>query len=123
MDLKAGQLVVFENGHKAGMAEVCWSNKRQAFALATGETDEEGRPVILYSNTVIEKQAKPIRKFIPTKQTCTKEIIPIGETEKAYQIEDGTNGHTRHVKEYYKYIAKSVCFIDEQGRIFAPAWA
>jgi hypothetical protein len=51
-------------------------------------------------------------------------IRPIGQTEKAYQLVDGSNGLIgRGCKVYYKYIAKSVCFIDENGDIYAPVWA
>lgn len=123
MTLKANQLVVFENGHKAGYLEAFWSNRHQAFVYVSDELDEEGNFIRYYSTTVIEKPCRNRRKFVPNEKNCTVEIFPLGETEKAYQIEDGTNGHTRHVKEYYKYIAKSICYTDENGRIYAPIWA
>ena len=126
MELQWNQLVVFENGQKAGTLEgVRWSEKQQAFCLVTDEEDEHGNRIRLYSNTIIEKKQRKRSAFVPSREKCTKQIWPIGETEKAYQIEDGSNGKIGRssCKEYYKYVAKSICFTDENGNIFAPAWA
>ena len=123
MELKPNQLVVFENGKKAGNTEVCWSRKHQAFCLVTDETDENGNRVMYFSTTVVDKPEKKRKAFAPSREACTRQIYPIGETEKAYQIPDGTNGKIGHCREYYKHIAKSICFVDENGNIFAPAWA
>ena len=126
MELQMNQLVVFENGQKAGLMEgVRWNEKHQAFCLVTDEEDEEGNWIRLYSNTIVEKIQRKRGKFVPSREKCTMQIYPTGETEKAYQIEDGSNGKIGRssCKEYYKWIAKSICFTDEDGKIYAPAWA
>ena len=58
IELSKNQLVLFENGHKAERTEVCWSNKHNAFALVTDETDDDGNRVIYYSTTIVEKAKK-----------------------------------------------------------------
>lgn len=123
MELKPNELAVFENGHKADASEARWNERRQAYYYASDECDETGKRIIYWTTKVIEKPKKKRRKFDSSEKTCTVEIYPVGETEKAYQVPDGTNGKTRHVKEYYKYIAKSICYVDENGRIYAPKWA
>ena len=118
MQLKSSQLVVFEDGHTEGYLEARWSDRKQAFYSFT----EEGEKI--YSTMVIEKPARKKRKFTPNQKNCTIQIMPCGETEKAYIVEDGCNGYiTRgNRKEYYKYIAKSICYTDENGNVFAPKW-
>ena len=64
------------------------------------------------------------KKFIPTKDNCTVPIIPDRETGKAYGIITGDNGKMFINRQlYYTWIAKSVCFIDTDGIIYAPVWA
>lgn len=127
MELTSKQLVVFEGGRKAGWLEAVWDERKQAFWTTTDEIDPEtGGPRRIWSTTVIEKPArKSSKKFVPGRESCPVLIRPVGQTEKAYQIEDGTNGligrHTCRI--YYKYVAKSVCFVDENGDIYAPVWA
>ena len=126
MELNRNQLVVFENGYKAGWLEARWSEKNKAFYIRTDEIDPEtGRYILLYSTEVIEKPTrKPRAKFVPTRENCQVLILPVSQTEKAYELEDGSNGLVgRGRRLYYKYVAKSVCFIDENGDIYAPAWA
>ena len=125
MELQKNQQVLFENGHKADFMEARWSEKHQAFYYASDETDEEGKRIVYFSTNVIEKEKRKTSKFVPGEKSCTVRIMPLAETEKAYQIEDGSNGKIGRssVKEYYKWIAKSVCYVDENGAIFAPAWA
>lgn len=118
MILNKNQVVVFEDGHSEGYLEARWSERSQAFYSFT----EDGEKI--YSTTIIEKAKKSTKKFVPNKKNCTVNIIPCGETEKAYQIYDGSNGLIgRGQKSYYKYIAKSICYIDEDGNIYAPNWA
>lgn len=117
MELKKNQFVVFEDGHKEGYLEARWSERNQAF-YSFSESGEK-----IFSTKVIEKQAKK-SSFKPSAKNCTVEIHPYGETAKAYAVHDGSNGLVgRGFKAYTKYIAKSVCFVDENGKIFAPAWA
>lgn len=118
MILAKNQVVVFENGHKEGYLEARWSEKYQAFYTFT----EDGERI--YSTTIETKPERKKAKFIPNAKNCPVRIIPCGETEKAYQVYDGSNGHVgRTQKSYYKYIAKSICYIDENGNIYAPIWA
>lgn len=123
MELGMNQVVVFENGYKADRSEAVWDRKHQSFCIPTDEYDEEGRRIMLYSTNVIDKPVKGKRRFVPSSKNCNMQIYPVGETEKAYQITDGTNGKIGHSKEYYKYIAKSICWKDENGNVFAPMWA
>lgn len=119
MTLERNQLVVFENGHTEGYLEARWSDRHQAFYSFTDDGEK------IFSTAVIEKPVRKSRKFVPSAKTCTVLIIPCGETEKAYCIEDGTNGCiTRgNRKVYYKYIAKSICYTAADGKIYAPMWA
>lgn len=125
MELKSNQLVDFGEYGKHGWIEgVQWNDKHNAFRFFTGESDEYGRPVAVYSDKVIEKPArKPRKKTVPSRKSCPVEIFPEYSTEKAYAICAGTDGSVLHPKQYYDFIAKSVCYVDENGRIFAPVWA
>ena len=127
MELKSTELVLFPNGEKAGIINgVMWSDRHQAFRYVSSDLDEEGRPVILYSTTIIQKPERKSRsKFTPCKESCTVRIRPLSETAKAYEIEDGSNGKIGRstCKTYSKWIAKSICYTDENGNIFAPLWA
>ncbi len=118
MMLNKNQIVVFENGHKEGYLEARWSERAQAFYTFTDDGEK------LFSTVIETKPEHKKAKFVPTAQNCTVLVIPCGETEKAYQIYDGSNGHVgRTCKHHYKYIAKSICYTDEAGNIFAPTWA
>ena len=118
MELTKNQQVVFPNGKKEGHLEARWSEKYQAFYTFT----EDGEK--LFSTTIEEKPARAGKKFTPNVKNCKKQITPCGETEKAYIVYDGDNGYIGSKrKTYYKYIAKSICYTDENGNIFAPIWA
>lgn len=119
MILQKNQLVVFPDGHKEGYLEARWSTKHQCFY----SFNEDGEKI--YSTVIEEKPVRKNKKFVPGPTTCTKQIFPCGETEKSYRLNDGSNGKiTRgNMRVYYKYIAKSICYIDENGNIFAPIWA
>lgn len=123
------EYVLFENGKKEGGSEVRYSFKKQAFYTeltdANGEIvrDEDGHPIRIYSNNRQKKEKAKNGKFTPSAEKCTVQIFPEFETEKAYAIFAGTNGLVKNVKVYYSYIAKSICWEDENGKVFAPAWA
>lgn len=128
----AGKLVVFPDGQKIGMTGcIYWDVKAQNwFTLQYNDdgypaTDDDGKAVRIYAVEVIDKPVRKRKPFVPGKHNCPVEIFPLAETEKAYQVPDGSNGKIGRssVREYYKYIAKSVCYVDEEGRIFAPVWA
>lgn len=123
MELAKNQYVVFPNGEKHGYLEARWSNRNQAFYTCV--ENEDGSFYKLYSTDIREKAPRKPRKFTPSASTCTIKISPCGETEKAYILEDGSNGKISrgNMKAYYKYIAKSICYVADNGEIFAPAWA
>lgn len=124
MELTKGQFAVFEEiGRKEGYLEASWSNKHNAF-VTLGDDGQK-----YYTTTVIEKPARKKstekKKFAPSDTVCTQEIFPCGETEKAYiiataygKLKGGVPSQT-----HYSYVAKSICFIDENKRVFAPMWA
>lgn len=122
--------VLFENGKKERSTEVRYSFKKQAFYTEltdeNGEIvrDENGCPIRIFSNN-IQKKGKKAKsgKFTPSAEKCTVQIFPDFETAKSYAVVVGTNGLVGNVKVYYSYIAKSICWKDENGKIFAPAWA
>lgn len=117
MQLKKNQIVVFENGCKEGYLEARWSERKQAFYTFT----EDGEKI--FSTTVQEKPASKSSKFVPNAYNCNVLIHPCGETEKAYQVYDGSNNCVgRGFKNYYKYIAKAICYVDQNGNIYAPSW-
>lgn len=118
MTLNKNQFVVFENGEKQGYLEARWSERNQAFYTFTDDGEK------IFSNTIETIPERKSSKFIPTAKNCTKHITPCDETENAYQIYDGSNGRVgRGSRPYFKYIAKSICYIDENGDIYAPSWA
>lgn len=64
------------------------------------------------------------RKFVPTEGNCPIRIVPYGETDMAYAVDAGSNGlHGSSYRHYTCYVAKSVCYVDDAGRIFAPRFA
>lgn len=118
MELRKNQVVVFANGKKEGYLEARWSERSRAFYTFTDDGEK------IFSTTIETKPERNKAKFVPTATNCTVQIFPCGETEKAYQVYDGSNGHVgRSMKHYYKYIAKSICYADENGNIYAPIWA
>lgn len=101
-----------------------WSKRDEAFYIFSDHEDEDGKPIKLLSNEVIEK---PKRKRITKKQediTKMKEINVAYETEKAYAVCTGSNGCVSrgNVKYYYTFYAKSIC-VEKDGKVYAPLWA
>lgn len=125
MELRKNQYVVFPNGRKEGYLEARWSERAQAFY--TFVENESGDKVKMFSTDVMTKpeRKRKAKAFVPSAQNCTVKIRPISETEKAYQIEDGSNGCITRgkMRVYYKYIAKSICWVAQDGSIYAPIWA
>lgn len=118
MQLNKNQVVVFKDGHKEGYLEARWSERNQAFYTFTDDGER------IFSTTIETKPERKKTKFAPSAKNCTVQIHPCGETEKSYQVYDGNNGRVgRGLKLYYKYIAKSICYVDENGNVFAPIWA
>lgn len=63
------------------------------------------------------------KRFVPSEKTCDVRIQPDKITEKAYGVIVGDNGKWMHRQFQYAWIAKSVCWIDTDGTIYAPRWA
>lgn len=122
MELKRNEMVLFEDGTTQGQLEARWSESKQAFYDV--RYNEYGEPYKVYSTTIIEKPKRRTKKFVPTAKNCTVRIDVIGETSAAYIVVDGTNGLVgKHAKAYKKYIAKSICYTDGSGNVYAPSWA
>lgn len=120
--LEKNQVVVFEHCGKTwkeGYLEARFDSKKDCFYSFCEECHER-----VYSSNIEEKTAKKT-KFVPTKDNCTVQIHPAYETPKCYVIADGDNGMVsrQNYKAYHKRIAKSVCYVDNDGNIFAPFWA
>jgi len=122
--LENGEYVVFADGKKHGRAEYRWSYRNQAFISFYGKNGED-REEPIFSNEVIKIERKKRKYKKQADISKMKQISPCGESEKAYQVEDGTNGRiTRgNMRCYYKYYAKSICVVTEDGRIYAPVWS
>lgn len=45
------------------------------------------------------------------------------ETEKAYAVCTGTNGKITRTHYFYEFVAKSICYTDAEGNVYAPEWA
>lgn len=118
-ELEKNEYVLFPNGTKVGYLEARYDAITKSFYIFDDETGEK-----LYSNDVHIKPARKKREY--KKQTDIskmKEIHPLSETEKAYCVEDGSNGLIgKGCRVYYKYYAKSICVIDN-SKIYAPIWA
>jgi len=120
MELTKNQIVIFKDIDgtkiKRNYLDINYSQKNNSF-YTFSEIDGSK----LFSNEIIETETKKRNYKKQTDISKMQQIFPIGETEKAYIIDDGANGKiTRgNLKQYYKYIAKSIC-IEEDGKIFAP---
>lgn len=127
-DLPGDKLVVF-NDHGTIrkldlLAQPQWDESKKAWY--TFHMDDNGyyTKERLYSTEVIDKPKRKKKTFVPSKENCTVRIVPNFTTAKAYAIEDGSNGLIgKGSKVFYHYIAKSVCFVDEDGKIYAPVFA
>ncbi len=125
MVLKKNQYVIFEDGHKEGYLEARWSDKNNAFYAFIENEDKNGyteRKKIFSTNIITEEHKRTYKK--QTDIFKMKEIFPVFETEKAFAVEDGSNGYISRNKNkiYYKYYAKSIC-IKKNGKTYAPIWA
>ena len=136
-----GKLVVFPDGIKVGRhddIDIRWDDEKQAWYKFV--RDEDGhfvenedwwlndlpRYARIFSTKIIDDpdyRPRKKTKFIPSKENCPVKIFPCRSTEKAYKVVDGDDGYGRSKTIYYKWIAKSVCYVDENGNVFAPAWA
>lgn len=98
-----------------------WSRKHNAFRVLTNERDEDGNPVWLYGTEVVTVEPKKRGKFVPTKENCTCRLDVCEATEKAYCYYTGF--YSTKGKPHKAWIAKSICFVDENGEIYKPCWA
>lgn len=120
--LEENEYVKFPNGdlmNEYSSWSLNWDKKKQSFY----RWNVDGRE---YSNEIVIKEKKKrAKKFVPSAKTCTVEIHPDYETEKAYAVFAGDNGCVvkSNRKVYYSFVAKSICYVDENGKIFKPVWA
>lgn len=121
MSLERNEYVVFPNGERHGYLECRWSEKAQAFFTFDEETGEK-----IFSTKIEVKERKSKKApFVPSPKTCTKPLFPERETEKCY-ITTSAYGKLKGgapSKTWYHYTAKSICWVDENGNIYAPVWA
>lgn len=126
MTLNKNQVVVFPNGIRKGYLEARWDDKYKAFYTFIDDEDAPRGNRRVYSTTIEEKPVrKSSKKFVPSATACTVLLDVVGETEKAYMVCTGTNGCiTRgNLKVFHEFVAKSICYVDENGNIFCPVWA
>ena len=120
MELGRYEKVRMNDGKLHGHLEVHWSRKRNRFEALTDEYDNEGNPIVLYGTEIVTVEQKK-KKFVPTAENCTRRIDVCDVTDKAYAYYTGfysTNG-----KPHKEWIAKSICYKNEKGEVFAPCWA
>ena len=122
MELGRYEKVRMNDGKLHGRLEVVWSIKRNRFEAFTGERDNEGNPIVLYGTEIVTVEPKKKKsKFIPTAENCTRRIDVCDATEKAYAYYTGL--YSTKGKPHKGWIAKSVCYKNENGEVFAPHWA
>lgn len=127
MELNRNQYVVFSNGVKHDYLEARWSDKYGGFIIFLMNEngnylkDENGKRMVLISNDVREKAPRKSKKHVPSAKNCTVEIDVCDTTEKAYAYYTGLFGVNG--KPHKEWVAKSVCYETEDGRVFAPQWA
>lgn len=119
MELGKYEKVLMNDGKLHGYLEVRWSRKRNRFEIFTGEYDDEGNAIMLYGTEIVTVEPKK-QKFFPTAKNCTRKVDVCDVTEKAYGYYTGFyNTKGKPIKEW---VAKSVCYVDENGDVFAPNW-
>lgn len=120
MELTKYQKVRMNDGKLHGRLEVSWSRKRNRFEAHTGEYDAYGNPVVLYGTEIVTVEQKE-KSFVPTAENCTRLVDVCDATEKAYAYYTGF--YSTKGKPHKNWIAKSVCYVNEKGEVFAPNWA
>ena len=120
MELTKYQKVRMNDGKLHGYLEVSWSRKRNRFEAHTGEYDAEGNPIVLYGTDIVTVEPKK-KKFVPTAENCTRLVDVCDATEKAYAYYTGFN--STKGKPHKNWIAKSICYVNEKGEVFAPSCA
>lgn len=120
MELGKHQKVRMNDGKLHGYLEVTWSRKRNRYEAHTGEYDADGNPIVLYGTEVVTVEPKK-KKFVPTAENCTRLVDVCDATEKAYAYYTGF--YSTKGKPHKNWIAKSVCYVNEKGEVFAPNWA
>ena len=120
MELGRYEKVRMNDGKLHGRLEVVWSTRRNRFEAHTGEYDSEGKPIVLYGTEIVTVEPKK-KKFVPTAENCTRRIDVCDATEKAYAYYTGL--YSTKGKPHKEWIAKSICYKNENGEVFAPHWA
>ena len=133
-----GKLVIFPDGKKVRQhddIDIRWDDDHQTWYKFIYDEDgclvrneDSGLPLYarMYATEIIDDpdyHPRKKTKFAPSKENCPIEIQPCGRTEKAYKVYAGNDGYGRTATHYYIWISKAVCYVDDDGRIFAPTWA
>lgn len=121
MELGKYERVVMPNGKLYSGLCARWSRKHNAFRVYTGEVDECGEPVYMYGTEVVTVEPKKRGKFVPTKENCTCRLDVCEATEKAYCYYTGF--YSTKGKPHKGWVAKSLCYVDDNGEIYKPNWA
>lgn len=122
MELGRYEKVLMNDGKLYGNLQAHWSRKRNRYEVHTGEYDEEGNPIVLYGTEVVTVEPKTrTKKFIPTAENCKRRLDVCDATDKAYAYYTGF--YSTKGKPHKEWVAKSVCYKNENGEVFAPYWA
>lgn len=117
MELGRYERVRMPDGKLYDATAAYWSRKHNAFRVLT--EDENGSEVFMYSTEIVTVEPKK-RKFVPSAENCTRKIDVCDSTEKAYAYYTGF--YSTKGKPHKEWIARSVCYVNEHGEVFAPHW-
>lgn len=120
MELGRYEKVRMNDGKLYGAMQARWSRKRNRWEVFTGEYDENGDAIHLYGTEIVTVEPRK-KKFVPTAENCTRRIDVCDATDKAYAYYTGFIS-TKGVA-HKEWIAKSICYKNEKGEVFAPRWA
>lgn len=81
---------------------------------------QSGQPT---TESVGTREKENMAKFEPSAENCTVCINVDHEHGRAYAVWAGSTGGYLHGEAIYEYVAKSICYTDELGNVFAPDWA
>lgn len=118
MELGKYERVRMPDGKLYDATSAHWSRKHNAFRVLTD--DENGNEVWLYGTEIVTVEPRK-GKFVPTKENCTRLVDVCDQTEKAYGYYTGF--YSTKGKPHKDWIAKSICYVDENGNVYAPVWA
>ena len=120
MELGRYEKVRMNDGKLYGWLQAKWSRKRNRFEVFTGEYDENGEAIHLYGTEIVTVKKKE-NKFVPDAENCPCRLDVCDATDKAYAYYTGF--YSTKGKPHKEWIAKSICYVDENGEVYKPIWA